>query len=44
MAGNLGYRVMFVGDATHTFDLVAPDGSVIPAASVQRMTEANLEG
>lgn len=44
MAGNLGYRVFFVSDATHTFDRTAPDGSLIPAEDVQRMTEANLHG
>ena len=42
MAGNLGYRVLFVGDATATFDRRALDGGVIPAEDLQRVTEANL--
>lgn len=44
MAGNLGYDVTFVIDATHTFDRAAPDGTVIGAAEVARMTAANLHG
>src|SRR4051794_16080866 len=44
MAGNLGYRVLFVGDATHTFDRRALDGTTISAGDLQRVTEANLEG
>jgi nicotinamidase-related amidase len=44
MAGNLGYDVTFVIDATHTFDRVAPDGSVIPAEEISRVTAANLHG
>jgi nicotinamidase-related amidase len=44
MAGNLGYDVTFVIDATHTFDRTAPDGTVIAAAEVARMTAANLHG
>lgn len=44
MAGNLGYDVDFVIDATHTFDRIATDGVVIPAADVARMTAANLHG
>lgn len=44
MAGNLGYDVTFVIDATHTFDRTGPDGIVIPAEDVARMTAANLHG
>jgi nicotinamidase-related amidase len=44
MAGNLGYRVKFVLDATRTFDKVMPDGSVISAAELMRTTAANLHG
>lgn len=44
MAGNLGYDVTFVIDATHTFDRTAPDGSVIPAEEIARVTAANLHG
>ena len=44
MAGNLGYRVTFVLDATKTFDRAMPDGSVISAAELMRATAANLHG
>lgn len=44
MGGNLGYDVRFVLDATHTFDLPAPDGTVIPADLLMRVTAANLDG
>ena len=44
MGGNLGYDVRFVLDATHTFDLTGPDGTVFPAETVARMTAANLHG
>jgi nicotinamidase-related amidase len=44
MAGNLGFETFFVSDATHTFDRVARDGSLLVAEDVQRMTEANLDG
>lgn len=44
MGGNLGYRVFFVIDATHAFDMVAPDGTRISAADVMRVTGANLQG
>jgi nicotinamidase-related amidase len=44
MAGNLGYDVRFVIDATHTFDRRAPDGEVIPAATLSRITATNLDG
>jgi nicotinamidase-related amidase len=44
MAANLGYRVLFVGDATHTFDRAALDGTTIPADLIQKVTEANLQG
>jgi nicotinamidase-related amidase len=42
MAGNLGYDVTFVIDATHTFDRTGLDGSVIPAEEIARVTAANL--
>lgn len=42
MGGNLGYDVRFVLDATHTFDLRGPDGDVIPADLLARVTAANL--
>lgn len=44
VGGNLGYRVLFVLDATHTFDRHAPDGSVISADELTRMTATNLHG
>jgi nicotinamidase-related amidase len=44
MAGNLGYRVSFIIDATHTFDRAAIDGSKIPADDIVRVTGANLQG
>ncbi|MGI9195869.1 MAG: cysteine hydrolase family protein [Candidatus Nanopelagicales bacterium] len=44
MAGNLGYDVDFVIDATHTFDRPAPDGGVITAEEISRVTAANLQG
>jgi len=43
MAGNLGYDVHFVLDATHTFDREDAEG-VIPAALVARVTAASLDG
>jgi len=44
MAGNLGYDVLFVADAMHTFDLEAPDGTVVTAAELSRITAINLAG
>jgi nicotinamidase-related amidase len=44
MAGNLGYDVRFVIDATHAFDGTALDGEVIPAATIAKVTAANLHG
>jgi nicotinamidase-related amidase len=44
MAGNLGYDVTFVLDATHTFDRVGPDGATVPAHELSRATAANLHG
>ena len=40
---DLGYDVWFVLDATHTFDDVGPDGEVVPAADIARMTGINLQ-
>jgi nicotinamidase-related amidase len=42
VGGNLGYDVQFVIDATHTFDRATPDGEVIPAEQIARVTAANL--
>ncbi len=44
MAGNLGYDVTFVLDATHCNDKKDVDGNVIPAAEIARVTGANLHG
>ena len=44
MAGNLGYDVDFVIDATYAFDMTAPDGTVIPAEQIRQVTAANLNG
>ncbi len=44
MAGNLGYDVEFVLDATRTFDHPAVDGTIIPAEQMARVTAANLNG
>jgi nicotinamidase-related amidase len=42
MAGNLGYDVLFVLDATHTFDRLGPDGTVVSAEDLTRATAASL--
>ncbi len=44
LAGNLGYDVLFVLDATHSFDRRGPDGSLIPAEELARVTAVNLHG
>lgn len=44
MAGNLGYRTTFVIDATCTFDRRAPDGTLVSAEELSRVTAANLDG
>lgn len=44
MAGNLGYDVKLVIDATHTFDRVGPDGTLLTAAELARATATSLHG
>ena len=44
VGGNLGHRVLFALDATHTFDREGPDGEVVPAELLARVTAANLDG
>ena len=44
MAGNLGYDVLFVTDATHTFDRRAPDGTLVSAEELHRATDTSLHG
>lgn len=41
---NLGHRVLFALDATHTFDRVGPDGQLIRAERLAQATAANLHG
>jgi nicotinamidase-related amidase len=42
MGGNLGYDVLFVLDACHTFDREGPDGTVVTADEITRATAASL--
>ncbi|MDP1711723.1 MAG: cysteine hydrolase family protein [Candidatus Nanopelagicaceae bacterium] len=44
MAGNLGYDVTFVIDATRTFDFKDMEGQVIKADEMARVTATNLNG
>jgi nicotinamidase-related amidase len=44
MGGDLGYDVLFVLDATHTFEEVAPDGAVVSGDQFAAVTAANIEG
>lgn len=44
VGGNLGHQVLFAWDATHTFDRRAPDGTVVTADELARVTAANLHG
>jgi nicotinamidase-related amidase len=44
MGGNLGYDVLFVADACHTFDMAGPDGEVVRAEDLTRATLASLHG
>lgn len=44
VGGNLGHRVLFALDATHTFDRTGPDGEVVAAELLSRVTAANLDG
>lgn len=43
MASDLGYEVLFVGDATATFDIVAPNHQVFRARELARYTVVNLQ-
>jgi nicotinamidase-related amidase len=42
MGGDLGYDVLVVLDATHTFDRTAPDGTLITADELARATATSL--
>jgi len=44
MGGNLGFDVVVPLDATRTFDLAGPDGTVVPAATLMQVTATNLHG
>jgi nicotinamidase-related amidase len=44
MAGNLGYEVKFVLDATRTFDFKDISGNLVKAEGVYQMTATNLNG
>lgn len=44
MAGNLGYAVSVVSDATAAFDRTGPDGVLYPAELVHAMALADLHG
>jgi nicotinamidase-related amidase len=44
VGGNLGHRVLFALDATHTFDREDPDGELLPAEVLARVTATNLHG
>lgn len=44
MAGNMGYQVKFVLDATRTFDFTDLKGNVVKAEDVYQMTATNLNG
>ena len=42
VGGNLGHEVLFAVDATHTFDRTGPDGQVVAAEELSRVTATNL--
>ena len=42
MGGNLGHRVLFAIDATHTFDRTGPYGEHVTADELARVTGVNL--
>ncbi len=44
MGGNLGFDVVVPLDATRTFDLAGPDGTVVLADDLVRATAVNLHG
>jgi nicotinamidase-related amidase len=43
VGGNLGHRVLFAIDATHTFDRAGRDGEIVAAAELSRVTGVNLD-
>ena len=43
-ASDLGWAVDYVTDATHTWDMVQPDGQVLAAADIKTRTATVLQG
>lgn len=43
MASDMGYEVLFVIDATHTFDLSAVEGKILRARELARVTALELD-
>jgi nicotinamidase-related amidase len=44
VGANLGHRVLFALDATYTFDRPDPDGGMVTADELARVTATNLHG
>ncbi|MEL6374457.1 MAG: cysteine hydrolase family protein [Pseudomonadota bacterium] len=44
MGGNLGFAMVYVGDAVWAYDVIGPDGRAHRADDVHSVTLANLEG
>ena len=44
VGANIGFDVLFVLDATHTFDRAGPDGTVMTADELARATATSLHG
>jgi nicotinamidase-related amidase len=44
VGANLGHRVLFALDATYTFDRPDPDGQMVTADELARVTATNLHG
>jgi nicotinamidase-related amidase len=44
VGANVGFDVLFVLDATHTFDRAGPDGTVMTADELARATATSLHG
>jgi nicotinamidase-related amidase len=43
MASDMGYEVLFVIDATHTFDIAAVEGKILRARELARVTALELD-
>ena len=44
VGANVGFDVLFVLDATHTFDRTGPDGTTMTADELARATATSLHG